>query len=250
MTPSVATTQIKFAQAGTYVLRLTASDGALNAQSDVQITVTAAANSPPVLAAVGNRTVAAGTSLVIPLIATDANAGDQLAFEMTTAPSGAQLLMPAQVLWTPTNAQIGTHAFTVSVHDNTGATDTKSFQITVTAANHAPTLAMLSDDTTVSNASYTKILSATDPDGDALTFELLSGPAGMTLSGTQLNWQAPSANGGPFTISLRVSDPQGASASGIFKISMVDSTAPHAADDTYTVKVGGSLTVAAPGVLA
>lgn len=248
--PTTASTQVQFSQTGTYVLRMTASDGALTTTGDVQITVVAAPNSPPVMAAIPDRTVPAGTAIVVALSATDPNPEDTLTFEVLSAPSGAQLVAPTQILWTAATGQIGTHTFNVSVRDKAGATDSKSFKVTVTAPNHAPQLAALADDTTAPAASYSKTLSATDADGDALTYELLSGPSGMALNGGTLNWQAPATNSGPFTVSVRVSDPKGATAAGIFKITMVETGAPLAVEDSYSVKVGGSLTVPAPGVLA
>jgi hypothetical protein len=55
--PSAATTNASFSTAGTYVLRLTASDGALSAMDDVTVTVAPPANTAPMVAAGADRSI-------------------------------------------------------------------------------------------------------------------------------------------------------------------------------------------------
>jgi hypothetical protein len=53
-------------------------------------------------------------------------------------------------------------------------------------------------------------ITASDPDGDPLTMELVTAPPGMTLSGNRVTWTVPeSAFGKPAEAVIRVSDPDG-----------------------------------------
>jgi RHS repeat-associated protein len=119
--------------------------------------------------------------------------------------------------------------------------------VTVVNHNDAPVLGPLTDDVATAGATYTKTLTATDPDGDVLTFTLLSGPAGMTLAGSQLSWTPTLAQRGSWPVSVRVTDSAGLGASGQFHVAVpfID-----AVDDHYSVILGQTLGVAAPGVLA
>src|SRR5690606_32459422 len=60
-------------------------------------------------------------------------------------------------------------------------------------------------------------ITASDPDGDSLTFSLVTAPAGMVISETgRLEW--PSAVGGAYTITVLVTDGRGGSAEQAFSL--------------------------------
>ncbi len=69
----LASTNVTFSAAGTYVLRLTASDGELSASDDVTVVVTdvPSANQPPTVNAGADATVAAGSMLALSGVASD-----------------------------------------------------------------------------------------------------------------------------------------------------------------------------------
>ncbi|MBL8267484.1 Ig-like domain-containing protein [Steroidobacter sp.] len=255
MGPAVATisnatstsTSVYLPTTGSYVFRLTANDGAVSASDDVIIVVSPATNTAPSLVEIGNRTIALGTSLSLHLGVSDADPFDTLTLSIGAGPAGATLTAPELLSWTPTAGQVGTHAFSITVRDAGGLSDTKTFNVTVTAANRAPTLAALSDDSIGTGANYSKVLSASDPDGDALTFELIEAPNGLTLTGSTLRWQ-PSQTG-EFFVKVGVRDPAGARAAGVFKITVGSVSIPVARDDSYHVKFGETLSITAPGVL-
>ena len=65
--------------------------------------------------------------------ATDADS-DPMIYSLTTVPSGMTISASTGLIsWTPSAAQIGTHAVTVHVEDDKGAFDEQSFTISVTA---------------------------------------------------------------------------------------------------------------------
>lgn len=247
--PNSRTTTATFHTTGVHVLRFTANDGASSSSSDVAITVN---DTGPVLPAIQNRTISLGTTLRFRLAAISHNLAAALNYGLPTAPAGA-ILNPSPVIdWTPTASQIGTHAFTARVSDGQGRSDTKSFQVTVVQSNRAPVLAAQADASLTAGSLFTRTLTATDPDaGNTVTFGLVSGPSGMTLTGANLNWTVAGQSFTTVPVTVRVTDQAGATDVKKFNISILASAPPVAVNDSYTARVGQMLTVPAPsGVLA
>lgn len=246
-TPAQPSTTVSFTLPGTYTFELTASDGALAGSASVQVVV---ADTGPTLRPIADRTIALGTSLDLELVADDGNAGDTLAYTLPTAPAGASLAPPPRLRWTPTAAQLGPHAFTARVVDSGGHADQKSFQVTVVPANRPPAMAGQADERVPAGGAFTRTLTATDPDGDALTYTLLAGPASMTLSGATLAWNPVDAPPGEAVVKVKVSDPGGLFDVALFRLTVFAAAKPVARDDHYEIGYGRTLDVPAPGVLA
>ncbi len=244
--PASPTTAATFMAPGVYVLGLTADDGALSASSSVQITVNDGA---PQFVAVADRTITLGSRFQQVLQAIEGNINDTLTYALVTAPTGAALDPAPLVDWTPTAAQVGVHAFTARVTDSGGRSASVSFNVTVVRVNHAPILAGQPDVTLATGSAFARTLAADDADGDPLTYALVAGPPGMTLGGTALAWTTP-ATPGDYLVSVRVSDPDGASDTRSFTVNVVASLPPVANDDGYRVQLGQTLAVPATGVLA
>jgi hypothetical protein len=126
------------AQLGSHAFSVVATDSGSPPLSTTQtFTVTVAgSNSPPVLAAVSNQTVALGTTLAITNIATDPDHPAQtLTFSLSSgSATNAAINGPTGVFtWTPTAAQIGTNAFGIVVTDNglPPLSATQTFQVVV-----------------------------------------------------------------------------------------------------------------------
>ncbi|MCY2989176.1 MAG: PKD domain-containing protein, partial [Planctomycetota bacterium] len=91
--------------------------------------------------------------------------------------------------WTPDLSQLGVHTITLRVSDGHGGSATQSFSLRVIeppSTNHGP-LIVSRPATTVNLANQPSVtyqypLQALDPDGDELTFSLVAGPPGMTIS--------------------------------------------------------------------
>jgi hypothetical protein len=93
-------------------------------------------NSPPVLAAIANRTIHAGISVVITNVATDPDLPtNTLTFSLTNSPSNAVIDSTTGVFqWTTSDAFANTtNSITIKVTDNGSPplSDTKSFTVTV-----------------------------------------------------------------------------------------------------------------------
>ncbi len=139
-----------------------------SATRDVTISV-GPANRPPMLATIGNRQVDVGATLSLTFSATDPD-GDAIAYGVAPLPNGA-LLGGAQLSWTPTAADAGNHALTVTATDdgNPPASDAEAIVITVGNANRPPELAAIGNRTVDLGTTGRIALVATDPDQDVLT---------------------------------------------------------------------------------
>ena len=123
--------------AGEYVIDLVVNDGLAASLAD-QVTITAdpGVNLAPVLGAIGNQTVALGSSLILGLSATDAN-GDPVSFLASPLPlpAGAGLdSVSGAFSFTPDETQVGDIALTFIASDGL-LTDSESVTITVTGAS-------------------------------------------------------------------------------------------------------------------
>ena len=110
--------------------------------------------------------------------------------------------------------------------------------------------------TATQGLSYAYKVTATDPDGGPLSFTLDKAPAGMTIKTTSsyiawIGWRPTNDQVGPHTVAVRATDPSGLSSSQSFNLAVANvNDRPLVANDSYAVIKGGTLNVAAPGVLA
>jgi hypothetical protein len=107
----------------------------------------------------------------------------------------------------------GSYNVEITATNSIGDVATQSFSIEVAAANQAPMASDPADTTIDALSSITVMLSATDPDGDALTFNSLSVPSWASLqavSSTSAMFKGFPAreDEGTFNIAVLVSDGQ------------------------------------------
>ncbi len=179
-----------FEDAGTHAATVRATDGGLNSDRSLSITVNDV-NRPPVLTAIPDVTVTEGATVDQPLTASDPD-GDALTFTKATGPAFATVttLTPStgNLHFAPVAGDTLGSPYSASVTASDGSlADTKSLSITVnppTPENNAPALAQPSDMTVDENTTADQTLDATDSDGDAITFTRVSGPTFATVSTT------------------------------------------------------------------
>jgi cytochrome c peroxidase len=134
----------------------------------------------------------------------------------------------------------GPNVITVSVVDPSGPQPT---QTTLTAtivviANNPPTITSTAITTAGAGQLYNYDVNATDPDGDALTFSLVTAPAGMTIQAATglIAWTPTVAQAGPNNVTVRATDPGGLFAEQSFTITV---TTGAAITGRVTASVGG-----------
>ncbi len=148
----------------------------------------AGANTAPVLASIGNKTVNEGSLLQFTVSAIDAE-GNALTYSATNLPAGAVFTPATRTFsWTPGNTQSGSYPNVHFEVTDGSLTDFEDITITVNdvPVNTAPAANNQSKSTNM-NTSVPITLTATDADNDPLTYTVVSNPAHGALTGTAPN---------------------------------------------------------------
>jgi hypothetical protein len=167
-------------------------------------------NDPPTFEAIPNVSVDEEEEVTVFVFATDVD-GDELTYSLDSGPASAEVSASGIFRWTPDEVDgPGTHTMTVRVSDPSGASDTKSFQVTVNEVNLPPMLSAIGNVTLDEDQTETILLDATDPDipANTLTFTLDAGaPSWAAITGNQLTLTPAYDDGGKIhNLVVRVSD--------------------------------------------
>jgi VCBS repeat-containing protein len=204
-----------------------------------------------------SATTAEDTPVTIPVLANDTDPdGDPIAVTSVGTAAHGTVVRNADgtVTYTPAANYNGADRFTYAISDGAGGTDTATVSLTITPVNDPPVAAGwqfgTNEDTPLNDH-----LRASDPDGDPITFAIVTPPAHGTV---QLN-----ANDGTFTytpaadwngtdvFTFRVND--GTADSNVAQVFVTVrpvNDAPVATDDAYQTEEDTALSVPGPGVLA
>ena len=140
----------------------------------------------------------------------------------------------------------GTYTVDVTASDGTQTTDEKFTVVVIGASNgtvdHGPVWTTMADQTT-HNGTLTVPLTATDPDGDPLTFSAsVSGATGvgLVITGGNLTITPPTGYLGTFTVTVTASDGQ-ISTSTTFHVTVGNSPPTVTAPATVTAPTGSNV---------
>ena len=201
---------------GDVTFSYTASDGALTATASATLDLLPV-NDAPVAQADTAVSTDEDTPLTGVVTATDVDS-DSLSFALASggAPSNGSVTVAANggYTYTPGANFNGADAFTVSVSDGKGGTDTVVVNVTVTAVNDAPVAQADAAVSTTEDTPLTGVVTATDVDGDSLSFALASGGApsngSVTVASNGGYTYTPGANfNGVDAFTVSVSDGKG-----------------------------------------
>jgi hypothetical protein len=249
--------------AGSFPVTFTVTDDGSPMESDSEQIVIAvdATNRPPVLDPIGDHTINEGESLKLTITASDPDR-DALSFKADGLPQGSSFVDggngTAELSWTPEAGQVGNFAVTCTVSDagTPPGEASETFTITVGAVNRPPTLdplGVVNEGDTISIA-----LTASDPDGDDLSFAVDGLPEGAQFTdhgngSAEFRWLPGPNQYGDFELVFTVTDSGSPSESDSRALTLsIDAppAAPVAADDRYETTYETPLSVPAPGVLA
>ncbi len=166
-------------------------------------------NKAPVwISAALNRRVSEGSTLSFQLRATDSDLPPQpLTYRLISGPTGLTVSTNGIVSWQPTEAQgPSTNRVRVDVHDGVEGTS-QEFDIVVKEQNLPPTWTAPGTRRVSEGLRLSFQLKATDADLPAqpLTYRLVSGPTGLTVTTNGLLSWTPTQQQGPSTNRVRVS---------------------------------------------
>ena len=204
-------------QAGTYNITVRVTDRlGLQDFETISVKVIATGNHPPVLAAIGNKTVNELAALSFTATATDQDAGQTQTYTLDAGnPTGSSISTGGAFTWTPTEAQgPGSYPITVRVTDNgaPASNDFETITVTVNEVNIAPVLATIADQTINEGATLSATASATDADtpANSITYSLDAGsPVGMTINSGNgaISWVTSESDGpAVYPVTVRATD--------------------------------------------
>ncbi|MFC6199503.1 tandem-95 repeat protein, partial [Ponticaulis profundi] len=180
--------------------------------------------------------------------------GDTLSYTLASGPvNGSVTLTGNGYTYTPAADFNGTDSFDVLIDDGNGGTDTVTIEVTVTPVNDAP----VGTDGSVSGAEdsvITGTISATDMDGDTLSYTLAAGPANgsVTLTGNGYTYTPAADFNGADSFDVLINDGNGGTDTVTIEVTVTPvNDAPVAVADSYAVDEDGTLAVdVTNGVLA
>ena len=158
----------------TFTVTLTVNDGTVEVFDTLQVTIADSPNSPPEVEAGADQEVAEGATVSLSGTATDDDPGDTLTYEWThDGPSGITFANPAALSTSFTAPDVAANTtVTVTLTVNDGTVDvTDTLQVTITdSPNSPPTVNAGQDQEVVEGATVALSGTATDDDGDTLTY--------------------------------------------------------------------------------
>ncbi|WP_182866130.1 putative Ig domain-containing protein [Rhodopirellula sp. JC639] len=122
--------------------------------------------------------------------------GDDFSFQLQQGPTGFQLGTDGLIEWMPGLEQIGSHLVEISVMDDQGASSIMQYEIVVEnrILNLMPTITSTPVFEAIVGRPYQYQIEASDPEDGVLTYAVINGPPGMTMSDPLtglLEWPEP-----------------------------------------------------------
>lgn len=194
-----------YLQSGSYTVTFGVTDGNFQDVKNMLIVITER-DLVPVLSPVGNLTVRENELLRVRLSGADSS-GEAVSFTAQGLPAGAEFYSQGLVLFRPGYTQSGVYTVTFAVVDASGHSDQETVSLTVQDVNRPPDFTV--DNKSVNeNAFLSFTVSATDPDGDALTYAADSLPAGAAFSASSrtFSWTPGTNQEGNYRVLFTASD--------------------------------------------
>ena len=226
------------------------SDGVLSATNSFTVTVTEV-NQAPVLPGQTNRTIAELTLLTVTNTATDGDLpANGLTYQLLNPPGNAAINASGVITWTPGESEGPGVTNLITVVTDGSFSVTNSFAVTVTEVNQAPVLPGQTNRTIAELSLLTVTNTATDADlpANALSYQLISAPVGMSISaGGVISWTPDEAAGPGTNIVTAVVFDGTVSVTNTFLVLVTEAnTAPTLNPITSrTVHAGGSVSFTA-----
>ncbi|MDF1780153.1 MAG: putative Ig domain-containing protein, partial [Alcanivoracaceae bacterium] len=134
-------------------------------------------------------------------------------YSLDQSPAGVTLdAISGQLVWTPTEDQIGMHQISVSADSADGQHDSATFALEVARnTNQAPVFTSTAITSARAGDDYLYQVMAQDPQGHAINYSLTQSPVLMTIDAHSglLSWSPLEINVGTYDITVRATDERG-----------------------------------------
>ncbi|MCH7691265.1 MAG: tandem-95 repeat protein, partial [candidate division Zixibacteria bacterium] len=177
-----------FTQAGTYFVTFYASD-ATDVDSEVVTITVNGVNAPPVIGAIGNKTVNEGDTLTFNVSSSDPD-GETPFMTMSSPDLPPEATFQASLIavgvytfdWPTDFFDAGTYTAIFTANDGNGGIDEDTISITVSNVNQLPIFTIVPHDTTIAEGqTLVMTYGGYDTDSDSTSFEVFSLPLGYEL---------------------------------------------------------------------
>ena len=215
------------------------SDGQASASLAAFTITVQAANRPPVISGTPATTVAPGQSYSFAPIASDPD-GNTLTFGISARPSWATFnANTGQLNGTPAAANVGTYGgITITVSDGQASATLAAFSINVPSVNRAPAISGNAPTSVTQGQAYSFEPTASDPDGNSLTFSITNRPSWATFNTTTGRLEGTASGAGTFSgITISVTDGQASASLAAFAITVHSSNRAPVISGTPTATV-------------
>ncbi|MDR0274777.1 MAG: putative Ig domain-containing protein, partial [Burkholderiaceae bacterium] len=207
------TWQTSAADVGIHELAIEVADTAGNTtQQSWQLEVVpASTNRPPVITSAPRVTATAGAPYEYQVVASDAD-GDPLTYVLLTAPTGMTISAAGKVEWAVPAGMAGSEAVEIKASDGRGGEVTQAYAIGVgITANRPPLINSTPAVTATAGATYKYQVSATDPDGDVLSYAVSTAAPDITIDAATglVSWPVPAGVTGQAELMVMVTDGKG-----------------------------------------
>ena len=168
----------KNADVGSYSnIRITVSDGTASASIGPFSITVSNTNDAPVISGTPATSVAEDSAYLFQPTASDAD-GDSLTYSISNRPAWASFNnATGRLSGTPKNADVGSYSnIRITVSDGTASASVGPFSITVSNTNDAPVISGTPATSVDEGSAYSFKPTASDPDGDNLTFSIQNRP--------------------------------------------------------------------------
>lgn len=179
------------------------------------------ANFAPTLTTSQSITTSAGAAKQLTVAAVDPD-GDKLTYTASAAGNGTITKggTDGVFVYTPNAGFSGSDSFRVTVSDGRGGTSFQNVQVTVKAANSAPTVATTQAIATAQDAAKQVTVAASDVDGDTLTYSAGAAGHGVVTGGANgvFTYKPTKGYYGADSFVVTVSDGQGGTVTQTVKV--------------------------------
>jgi len=224
---------------------ITVSDGGASAVLSAFSIIVNLDNSAPSISGTPNTQVSVGGSYDFTPTASDPD-GNTLTFSITNQPSWASFdTTSGRLSGSPSDGDVGPHNnIVISVSDGAASASLAAFAVNVTTTNAAPTIAGSPPGQVVVGSAYDFTPTASDPDGDVLTYSINNRPSWATFNSTtgRLTGTPGSGNTGAHNnIVISVSDGAASASLAAFSIIVnVANSAPTISGNPQTQVTAGN----------
>jgi len=175
-------------------------------------------------------------AVLIDVMANDSDACDPspTVLSVGTPSVGTAGIVTGQVRYTPPTGYVGTATFSYTIEDCSSNTASALVEVTVDPVNDLP-VANDQSLTVQEDTPQPITVTATDPDGDVLTFSILSGPSNGTITGFDpstgaLTYTPDADYHGPDSFTFEACDPSGLCDTAVVTITVDPVDDPPVAD--------------------